>query len=276
MKKNHSEEFRALWRDSRFNHAPLISVILLRIVIAISFVVYIIKDLYQASVALVVAIAIVVVTGMIVSRFLKKQSIVLERTFVQNLRSKDMRQEFLGEKRPEYAGSLLDRDIHLSDFVIPADSLWAGRTLRELDLGKKYGVHVVSILRGKKRINIPGASVRLFPEDKIQVIATDAELNTFGEAMNRACVLEDDVVEKSEMILRQFRIESDSVFLHKSIREAGIREKYRCLVAGVEREENILRAPDPNEPFLEGDIVWIVGESTDVYRLAGQDALIEE
>lgn len=69
MKKNHSEEFRALWRDSRFNHAPLISVILLRIVIAISFVVYIIKDLYQASVALVVAIAIVVVTGMIVSRF---------------------------------------------------------------------------------------------------------------------------------------------------------------------------------------------------------------
>ena len=101
---------------------------------------------------MVVAIAIVVVTGMIVSRFLKKQSIVLERTFVQNLRSKDMRQEFLGEKRPEYAGSLLDRDIHLSDFVIPADSLWAGRTLRELDLGKmvcmwppSYVEHIASI-----------------------------------------------------------------------------------------------------------------------------------
>ena len=44
----------------------------------------------------------------------------------------------------------------------------------------------------------------------------------------------------------------------------------------MEREENVLRAPDPNEPFLEGDVVWIVGESTDVYRLAGQDALTEE
>ena len=45
------------------------------------------------------------------------------------------------------------------------------RTLAELNFGKKYGIHVVSILRGKKRLNIPGASVRLFPQDKIQVIA---------------------------------------------------------------------------------------------------------
>ncbi|UVV77924.1 TrkA C-terminal domain-containing protein [Bacteroides fragilis] len=36
------------------------------------------------------------------------------------------------------------------------ESAWAGKTLLELNLGKKYGVHVVSILRGKRRINIPG------------------------------------------------------------------------------------------------------------------------
>ena len=37
-----------------------------------------------------------------------------------------------GQKRPEYEGHLLSRDLHLSDFEIPADSLWAGYTLREL------------------------------------------------------------------------------------------------------------------------------------------------
>ena len=46
----------------------------------------------------------------------------------------------------------------LSDFEIPADSLWAGYTLRELNLGHKYGVHVASIIRGMHRINIPGAN----------------------------------------------------------------------------------------------------------------------
>ena len=62
----------------------------------------------------------------------------------------------------------------------------------------------------------------------------------------------------------------------KTIRDAGIRDKFHCLVVGVEREENVLRAPDPKEPFLEGDIVWIVGESKDVYRLAGQSEYEED
>ena len=189
----------------------------------------------------------------------------------QNLRSRDMQAEYLGEKKPQYAGRLLSKDLHLADYDLPGEASWAGRTLAELNFGKRFGVHVVSILRGKKRINIPGASIRLFPGDKIQVIGTDAELNVFGEEMAKACALDEDVVEKSEMILRQFRIDGDSPFLNRSIRESGIREKYHCLVVGVEREENVLRAPDPNEPFLEGDVVWIVGESTDVYRLAGND-----
>ena len=60
---------------------------------------------------------------------------------------------------------------------------------------------------------------------------------------------------------------SSSPFLGKTLREAGIREHYRCLIAGVERGDGVLHAPAPTEPFLEGDVVWIVGESRDVYRL---------
>ena len=69
---------------------------------------------------------------------------------------------------------------------IPGESSWAGKTLLELNLGKKFGVHVASILRGKRRINIPGGSVRLFPMDKIQVIGTDEQLSVFNEAMQMA------------------------------------------------------------------------------------------
>ena len=43
MKKNRSIEFKALWADSRFNHAPLISLILFRVVIASMFIMYIIN-----------------------------------------------------------------------------------------------------------------------------------------------------------------------------------------------------------------------------------------
>ena len=269
MKKNHSAEFRSLWADNRFNRAPLLSLVLLRIVIAVSFLVYVINHLYQASVALMVGIAIVAVLLMILSRFLKKQSIILERVFVQNLRSKDMRKEYLGEKQPEYAGRLLDRDLHLSDFVIPADSLWAGHTLQELDWGKKYDVHVASIIRGTHRINIPGGGNRIYPNDTLQVIGTDEQLSLFAaqaEAMKNSRAEED--FELHEMYLKQFVIDARSPFCGRTIRESGIRNRYRCLVVGIESaDDGSLRKPDVNVPFGEKDIVWVVGEKTDLARL---------
>ena len=189
IKKNHSVEFVTLWNDSRGNRAPLVATIVIRILIAVSFVMFVIAGLFKISVGLLLGVAALVVTMMILSRQLKKQSIMIERKFFQNLRYRDMRAEYLGEKKPEYAGRLLSRDLHLTDFVVPGESAWAGKTLSELNFGKQYGVHVVSILRGRKRINIPGASVRLFPEDKIQVIATDEELNQFGVDIEKAAAI---------------------------------------------------------------------------------------
>lgn len=269
MKKNRSIEFRALWADSRFNHAPLVSLILLRIVIAVVFVVYIIEHLFKASVALIVGIAIVAVLLMIFSRFLKKQSIGLERVFVQNLRSKDVRKEYLGKKQPEYAGRLLDRDLHLSDFVIPADSSWAGRTLQELDLGRKYDVHVASIIRGTHRINIPGGENRIYPNDTLQVIGTDGQLAVFAAQAEKVKnqVTEDDF-EKREMYLKQIAVDAASPFCGHTIKESGIRNKFHCLVVGVESaDDGSLRTPDVNIALRKGDILWVVGEKDNLMRL---------
>ena len=269
MKKNHSIEFKALWADSRYNHAPLISVILLRIILGIGFIVYIVEYLFQTSTALVVGIALIVVLLMIFSRFLKKQSIGLERTFVQNLRSKDVHKVYLGERRPEYAGRLLDRDLHLTDFLIPADSLWGGKTLKELDLGRKYGVHVASIIRGKHRLNIPGGDNRIFPGDTLQVIGTDEQLSAFASrAEEVADYHSDDDFEKREMYLKQFVIVSGSPFCGRTIRECGIRNKYHCLVVGIELTTgSSLHKPDVNLPLNVGDIVWVVGEKDNLKRL---------
>ena len=268
IKKNHSEEFTTLWNDHRGNRAPLVATIVLRILLAVSFVMFVIAGLFKISIGLVFGVALLLVIAMVLSRQLKKQSILIERKFFQNLRSREVRAEYMGEKKPEYAGRLLSRDLHLADYVIPGEAQWAGKTLAELNFGRRYGVHVVSVLRGQKRINIPGASVRLFPQDKIQVIGTDEELNVFEEEMKNVSTLDSDVVEKSEMILRQFRIEEDSPFLGKNLKEAGIRDKYHCLIAGVERGGSaLLHAPDPLEPFAEGDVVWVVGEYNDVKKL---------
>ena len=253
VKKNHSVEFMTLWHDNRANRAPLVSTIVIRIMIAALFVIFVISGLFKASIGLIIGVAVLAVLLMVWSRRLKKQSILIERRFFQNLRSREVRAEYLGEKKPEYAGRLLSHDLHLADLEIPGESTWAGKTLMELNLGKKYGIHIASILRGKRRINIPGGSVRLFPMDKIQVIGTDEQLNVFSSAMQSGAKIDWEMYEKGEMTLKQFIIDADSVFLGKTIRESGIRDKYHCMIAGVEREDGTLMVPDVNAPFEEGE-----------------------
>lgn len=271
VKKNHSVEFQALWRDNRFNRAPLVSIILLRIVLAVCFVMYVISAYYHASAALAGGAAIVLVLLMIYSRWLKKHSIVMERTFMQNLNLRDRYEEYRGEKQPEYVGHLLSHDLHLSDFDIPADCAWAGQTLKELNMGRVYGVHVASILRGSRRINIPGGDERIYPNDRLQVIGTDEQLATLGKAMNR---LEEETKDKEqqnwehqEMRLKQFIIDADSPFLDKSIRHSGIRNQYNCLIVGIEKADGTLMSPDADEVLHQGEVIWVVGEEKDVAHL---------
>lgn len=98
VKKNHSVEFTTLWHDNRANRAPLIATIVIRVVIAALFVAFVIAGLFKASVGLMIGVAVLTVLLMVWSRRLKKQSILIERRFFQNLRSREVRAEYLGEK----------------------------------------------------------------------------------------------------------------------------------------------------------------------------------
>ena len=192
----------------------------------------------------------------------------MERTFLTNFRSRELRDEYLGEKKPEYASRLLSKDMHFADFDVPAEIDWGGKTLAELNLGQRFGIQVVSILRGNLRINIPKANTRVFPQDRIQVIGSDAELEEFGKHLKDSAInLEDDRYHSGEMLLRCVPVTAASPFLGQTIREASIRNRYHCLVAGVEKSDGELHAPTATMTLEDGDILWVVGEKEDVEKV---------
>ena len=260
MKKNRSEEFRALWAENNRNRLPLIFTILVRVVIAVAFIFYICNYLSRFTNALMITIALVVIILIIFSRWVKHRSITLERLFVQNLRSRDIEAQVHGKKRPLYEGRLLDRDIHIAEFEVPSDSKWMGQTLKQLNLGRKYGVHISSILRGGWRINIPDGDYVIFPGDKLQVIGSDEQFTSFREALEKERLGVDANFEHREMLLRQLIIGHDSPFVGKTLIESGIRDFYSCMVIGLEEGKQNLSSFQPNRKFEEGDIIWVVGE----------------
>jgi CPA2 family monovalent cation:H+ antiporter-2 len=260
MKKNRSPEFRALWAESNRNRLPLLFTILVRGVIAVAFIFYICNRLTHFSNAIMITIGILALLMIVFSRSIKNRSIRLERLFILNLRSREIEAQVHGKKRPLYEGRLLDRDIHIADFNIPMDSQWMGCTLRQLDLGRKYGVHVTSILRANHRLNIPDGNYIIFPGDKLQVIGSDDQLAKFGQAINEQVIGEDPNLEHREMKLRQLIIGNDSPFIGKTLEESGIRDIYSCMVVGLEEGKENLSPFSPKRRFQEGDIIWIVGE----------------
>lgn len=268
MKKNHSEEFKALWTESSRNRLPLIFTILVRMVVAMSFIFYICNYLSRFTNALMITIGFIVVILIIISRRVKHRSITLERLFIQNLHSRDIEAQVHGKKRPLYEGKLLDRDIHIADFEVPADSKWMGLTLKQLDFGRKYGVHISSILRGGRRINVPDGDCIIFPGDILQAIGGDTQFSAFREALEKERLGTDNELEKREMKLRQLVIGSDSHFIGKSLVKSGIREHYNCMVVGLEEGKESLSHYNPSRKFQEGDIIWVVGEQESLDALA--------
>lgn len=267
MKKNHSNEWKRLWVESSINRIPLLFTIVVRFVIALAFIFYICNYLTRFTNALMIIIGIAVISLMIASRWTKKRSIKMERLFIHNLRSRDIMAQVNGEKKPLYEGHLLDRDIHIGDFDVPEDSSWGGKTLKELHLRERFGVDMSSIMRGSQRLNIPNGDTVIFPGDKLQVIGNDDQLQKFATALSTDLIPEDLEIEKREMKLRQLIISGKSEFCGKSLLESGIRDKYNCMVVGLEEGQENLTKIAPTRTFEKGDILWIVGEESDLQKI---------
>lgn len=268
MKNNHAEEFRSLWIKSRLNRLPLLFTILVRIAIAAGLLFYLCNYLARFANAVVITLSAVVIILMVLSRRLKHRSIRLERMFIQNLNARQTAARRQGKLQPEFEQHLPDRDIHISDFSIPEESVWAGKTLRELQLRNRFGVHVSSIRRGRQRIHIPNGDTLLFPADNLQVIGSDPQLQAFGEAMRKELLPEQPYGEQQEMRLRKIILGHNCPFIGQTLQQSGIRDQYGCMVVGVDEGQKNLTQVSPARKLEQGDIIWVVGEKQSLDELS--------
>ena len=252
-----SSLFIALWKENRYNRLPLIFTLIVRGVVVGMFIFYVIRYLVPFADPVLLLLAMLLVVGIALSRPLRQNTIRMEKVFMENLHSRDGL-EHRG-KQPEYAEHLLSKDLHLADFEVPEESIWGGKLLGELNLGRRYDIHVVSIVRGTHHLNIPSGSDRVYPHDHLQVIGSDRQISVFAKALEGTVIVESEWADH-EMQLKQVLVADGSAWAGQSIKNSGIRERYHCMVVGVETPEGVLEKPKPDRVFRAGDIIWLVGE----------------
>ena len=139
--------------------------------------------------------------------------------------------------------------------------------MKELHLRQRFGIDMSSIRRGSQRLNIPNGDTVIFPGDKLQIIGNDDQVHKFAQALTTELAPEDLEIEKREMKLRQLIISGGSEFLGKTLEESGIRNKYNCMVVGLEEGQENLTHILPSRVFEKGDIIWLVGEEADLQKI---------
>lgn len=265
MKKNRSEEFRKLWSANNFNKGALTFIIVIRAIICVIFVSVVLIPLFpQVPSIIMIAISILFVFLVTISKGFKKQSRMIEAQFLANLNRKQILDEKKAAFLPSVTNDLLSKDIHIEEIEISRNSPRIGKTLRELNFRQKTGVNIVSIIRGNQKINIPDADERLYPFDKIVVAGSDEELQKLIqhlEERNKNDILADEQNVQYHVDLSQYPVEEGSPLIGKSIVEMHIRENTECMIIGIDRDNQSLTNFDPSFVFEEGDVLWLAGET---------------
>ena len=271
MKKNHSPEFLKLWNDSKFNRGPLVSLIAIKLLLCASILMPVIVHIFNVVSGVGFIITLLILLMIILSKKLKKRSLSIEKRFIDNFNGKTTDSNIGSPLTDNILKSLPFNDLHLMDFVVGQESSIVGRSLKEINFRQKYGINIVSIIRGERQINIPRGEERLYPFDKIIIVGTDEELDLFQEIIQKQDKEYRDQLAQSfnnNIKIEQFNIEPDSPLIGRSIQQSDIRDKNACLILGIERDGKSMMNPPSQTVFKENDNVWVAGEYRQIVQLS--------
>ena len=253
-----------LIKERQANIWPVISLALLRILLAMGFVVSVIATHFNLAFwTILLIIASGVAFFFIGRRSISKFTIVEDR-FMANLNEKEQQQRRMAPVTSKVTDKMARYNVKTDMITISADSLYAGKMLRDLPFRNKSGVNIVKIVRGSRTIMIPTGTEVVFPFDKLLAVGTKEQLAEFRKDMTDNVYVQEPAAET--LAPREFQLESitlkeDSWLTGKTLIETDMRS-YGCMVISVVSDGQITTNPKPDYRFRAGDIVWLAGEKS--------------
>ena len=148
----------------------------------------------------------------------------------------------------------------MSEFVVSPNSVIVGKTLQQSLIKEKFGVTIALIERGEKKIIAPGRDELLMSYDRLYLIGTDSELDQAKSLIEATLFNLHGADELEHYGLDNLTLNENSPYIHKSIRECGLREKIEGLIVGVERDNKRYLNPDSGMILKPGDLLWVVAD----------------
>jgi monovalent cation:H+ antiporter-2, CPA2 family len=262
-KKPNQIAYKELWSNKKYSRGPLLLLEMLRITIGLLIISFLIREIFSTLTAVLILVPFILIVLLIFSKQVNNYYIRIEKRFISNLNTSDKDINRGSRKiRQQLTDSLniSPWDAHIIELKVRTYAQFVGKRLDELAWREKYGINIAYIRRGDEIICTPSGTSKLFPYDKVGIIATEEQMLIFKpvfDANPGVAVIESTV---DNIVISSILVNENNQLRGLSIKESGIREKTNGLILGIERKEGRILNPVSSTLFEWNDVVWIAGD----------------
>lgn len=254
MRRIEPDVLMKLWTNSHFNRGLIIALIVLRVFVALCFVMFIMIYIHSYRIGVLTGVLIIGVILALFSRKIQRWWGRFERRFSRNIDS---------QKGIVRIGRT-SNDLHLTHVVVSPDCPLCGRTLSDITIRQLYGVGLVNIKRGSHSIPVPDSREMIMPYDELMVVGPDADLRSFMTLAEQSDehLSGDSVKDKEQdakVDISRVWLRSGSPLIGRTVGDSLIRQSFKCMVVWIDRHDGLGVIPLKETQFRIGDVVWIAG-----------------
>lgn len=271
----HSTTFTALWLKQKSNHLPLIMLIIFKVAIIIAIAMMPIHNFYGVHRLFLLVIALFILFFLGKTDFMAASYLRLETRFLNNLNEKTIN----NEQRAGHKMDWLDEDIDIISFIAPENADFIGKSLHQLQWGKRYNIYVVKIRHKGKHLILPDGRVSIHPDDKVYVIGDRRSIESFyyviGMKPERALRTLKEFMESgypdanNALACCVLKVHGNEPFVNQPLKGSNIRSHWHCVVLGIQKRGMTVVMPDPNMVIKRNDLIWVMGSNNNIGRLVG-------
>lgn len=284
-----AELFSVLWLKKRSNHLPLLILVFFKMLTSACSLYFIFNTIIGLQ-SLLSILAVLAFSYFISSSdWLLSEYLRIESRFLVNLNEKHMRRH-----RENSADSnngcfnCFDQDFQLVSCKVPQTSSLIGKSLNQLAFRELYGCNILQVTTPQHTYDMPGGSHVLEENSQLLLIGTASQLKLLSTAIEsqrielepintpvslREFMLQNSNTEQDHFLSCAISIDRHSPILGKSMKAANLRDRWNCLVIGLERGAYIITNPNVSLVFEKGDLLWVLGKQKMINTLVREEIL---
>jgi di/tricarboxylate transporter len=179
---------------------------------------------------------------------------------------------------PEALPTIYRLEERLFELRVPKGSNLVGKTLAESELGTRYGVNILGIMRARLRRLAPKRDDQIKADDRLVIQGREADIknliNDHGVQIRRKGNVQQEDLLSSEIGIAEVTLPPRSAYVGKKLSDILLREKYGLTVIAIWRNGRPIRAHLGEASLEFGDALLVRGPWEKIQLLKRTDEFL--